>query len=79
MYRYVLIYEYSLQCFVLIASARRQVLSDSTNRPTTNAFLREILYSDGDASRLLDDTSRALQVARDVFGDDAKVIMSEHE
>ena len=55
------------------AAANRRALTDATNRPTTNAFLREILYSDGDVSRLLDDTSKALQVARDVFSDDAKV------
>ncbi|KAF6036867.1 SPICE1 [Bugula neritina] len=56
-----------------IAEARRQaVLTDSTNMPSKNAFLKEILYSTGEASQLLDDTNRALQVAHDIFKDDAR-------
>lgn len=59
---------------LLVASARRQALGDYTNKSNTgNAFLREILYSNGDASQLMEDTSKALQVAHDIFGDDAKV------
>jgi len=41
--------------------------------PSKNAFLKEILYSTGEASQLLDDTNRALQVAHDIFKDDARV------
>ncbi|XP_067950511.1 spindle and centriole-associated protein 1-like [Watersipora subatra] len=56
-----------------IASARRQGLSDFTNRSGSgNAFLREILYNNGEFNQLADDTSKALQVAHDIFGDEAR-------
>lgn len=60
---------------VFTARARRDAaLTDCTNRVNTgNAFLKEILYSSADASQLLDDTQKALQVAQDIFAEDSKV------
>lgn len=60
---------------VVAARARRDAaLADCTNQAGSgNAFLKEILYSSADASQLLDDTQKALQVAQDLFGEDSKV------